>query len=446
MIGAIIADIAASTYEKDKNLFFSQLVSDDMKLSLLGDCLQSIGCLLIKKPQISKQEFENMLCNSEIKNSDTMLLMRAIAIAWIYDTIDEVEEKGKIICSYNNKTDYYAWHFLAKLIFALRTGSPKKRAAQVEHVGTFRSFTKHEYWRADTGILGTLIRAWMAFYDAFDYGSALHNAMKLSGDRHLNAILVGALADAMYGCERYLIKKKYGESKDMDITKYVDNDIVKHCNSMRTFFPKNNARTNVEIHLWKDILTPFENKGISDELRRRILKAFYPSWEHRYGFYLDDGWVYIYRSGHLPTRFRLNKSERGWIMQNIQSSGDTSIVVTALEEALYAVNHYWFWVSDEKTPKNMEYCKYYHGEPEMPKEWEETTEGHFWWGERMFIHTKQDMEGWKATSASVLKKLRGKKRELFLSYSEEQRAIILYIETLFEKWCPMSDIDWIYKY
>src|SRR5574344_637276 len=116
MIGAIIADIAASTYEKDKNLFFSQLVSDDMKLSLLGDCLQSIGCLLIKKPQISKQEFENMLCNSEIKNSDTMLLMRAIAIAWIYDTIDEVEEKGKIICAYNNKTDYYAWHFLAKLI------------------------------------------------------------------------------------------------------------------------------------------------------------------------------------------------------------------------------------------------------------------------------------------------------------------------------------------
>lgn len=35
--------------------------------------------------------------------------------------------------------------------------------------------------------------------------------MELPGDRRLNGILVGALADAMYGCDRYMVKAKYGK-------------------------------------------------------------------------------------------------------------------------------------------------------------------------------------------------------------------------------------------
>ena len=57
MIGAIIADIAAGTFEKDKNLFFSKLICDDVKLSPLGECLQTNGFLLVKNPQIAKEEF-----------------------------------------------------------------------------------------------------------------------------------------------------------------------------------------------------------------------------------------------------------------------------------------------------------------------------------------------------------------------------------------------------
>ena len=77
----------------------------------------------------------------------------------------------------------------------------------------------------------------MAFYDSFDYGSALHNAMKLPGDRHLNAIIVGALADAMYGCDMYLVKKKYGETSHLNIEKMIDKDIIESWKEMLTSSP-----------------------------------------------------------------------------------------------------------------------------------------------------------------------------------------------------------------
>lgn len=34
----------------------------------------------------------------------------------------------------------------------------------------------------------------------------------------------------------------------------------------------------------------------------------------------------------------------------------------------------------------------------------------------------------------------------FLSYTEEQRAILLYIETLYGKLSPYDDLKWIFEY
>ena len=36
--------------------------------------------------------------------------------------------------------------------------------------------------------------------------------------------------------------------------------------------------------------------------------------------------------------------------------------------------------------------------------------------------------------------------QLISQYSEEQFAIILYMEELYSKWCPYDDMKWIYLY
>lgn len=38
------------------------------------------------------------------------------------------------------------------------------------------------------------------------------------------------------------------------------------------------------------------------------------------------------------------------------------------------------------------------------------------------------------------KDLKGEKRKKVLTYTEEQRAILVYIELLFGKWCPYDDL------
>ena len=98
MTGALIADIAAGTYEKDKKLFFSKLICDNVKLSPLGNCLQTNGSLLVKNPHIAKEVFKRIVKDSYFEKSEANALIYVIAIAWVYDTIDEIEEIGTIVC------------------------------------------------------------------------------------------------------------------------------------------------------------------------------------------------------------------------------------------------------------------------------------------------------------------------------------------------------------
>ena len=205
-----------------------------------------------------------------------------------------------------------------------------------------------EYFKDKETALGIVSRAWKAFESAFDFGSAIHNAMKLPGDCHVNSILVGALADAMYGCERYMVKSKYGEGCLLQSYKYVPYNIWELHRSKRTFFPKNCATTNVERHEWYNIPNPFKNKIITEEIHRRILKAFRPDFDHRYGFYLDDGFVYVYRSGHVLQRFKLILQEDGtYRIAHLQSTKSVPTLYDPINEALYAVEFRWNMVCGE---------------------------------------------------------------------------------------------------
>lgn len=154
----------------------------------------------------------------------------------------------------------------------------------------------------------------------------------------------------MYGCEYYLIKKKYGESHLLELPIYVSKAMHNIHRQNRSFFPKNNAMTNVEKHKWIDSYNPFTDKTISQELRRRIVKAMYTGWDNRYGFYLDDGWEYVYRSFCLLSRFKLSKLNDGTYRIVHYQKSDTALKIkdNALGEALYSVEHDWFMFSGEK--------------------------------------------------------------------------------------------------
>ena len=236
-----------------------------------------------------------------------------------------------------------------KLIFVLRHGASKKDALMVENVSSFKGFVEDISWNEQSSILGILIRAWGAFYSSYDFGSALHRAMELPGDRHLNGILVGALADAMYGCDRYMVKAKYGKGCRLTGLVKVSSRLQELYRIGRTFYAKNCAMTNVERHVWKAVANPYEDKIVSRELRRRILKAFVPTFDDRYGFYLDDGYIYVYRSCRVLNRFRLaSVSDGTYRIMDLQASEEAGYQLGAIQEALYSVEYRWNMVSGEQ--------------------------------------------------------------------------------------------------
>ena len=96
---------------------------------------------------------------------------------------------------------------------------------------------------------------------------------------------------------------------------------------------------------------PLSDKVISKELKRRIIKAFYTDWENRFGFYLDDGWIYVYRSFVLLSRFKLKESSDGTYRivqyQKSDESEQYDLDNDAIRCAMYSIEHNWDFVSGE---------------------------------------------------------------------------------------------------
>lgn len=344
MIGAIIGDRAAWTWEQDKEAFFRKLVSSEASSSwMVEELLLTADTLALKRGSDIKVHE----CLGK-RQSPVATVMRAIAIGWLYDTEAETASAYQEYGFTYDKEDWYAGAFMWKLIFALRHGASKKDALMVENVSSFKGFVEDISWNEQSSILGVLIRAWGAFYSSYDFGSALHRAMELPGDRHLNGILVGTLADAMYGSDRYMVKAKYGKGCSLTGLVNVPSRFQALYRAGRTFFAKNCAMTNVERHVWKDVANPYGDKIISRELRRRILKAFQPTFDDRYGFYLDDGYIYVYRSCRVLNRFKLSSMSDGTFrIVELQASEEAGYQLGAIQEALYSVEYRWNRVSDD---------------------------------------------------------------------------------------------------
>lgn len=163
------------------------------------------------------------------------------------------------------------------------------------------------------------MRAWDCFYNSYDFGSAVYNAVRYhnSFTRQI-ASLVGLIAEAMYGCEYYFVKEKFAHNAqtrlEIDIPEAIEKAYPEELKALRkdyrenrVFFRKNDALTNVERHSFIPCTSHYEGLTLMSDSFRKVLFAFHTDWENRFGFYLDNGWIYCYRSGFCLGRFRIAK-------------------------------------------------------------------------------------------------------------------------------------------
>ena len=462
MIGALIGDLAAWTYEHDKSMFFSQLVADnggDAKLSIYGKALLNAASHnLLVCPWIQAEPALGPIKDNRDEIVGQWLMWQIVA-AWT----DREELNSMPDFNMLEKEEFYAKKFILGLIRSLRDGSTKSEAYYSTF--SFEDLSKTWKWKTDTaekniGLLSYIFRAWDSFYRGFDFTSTIHNAMKWPGDRNLLASIAGAFADAMYGCEMTFIKKKY--AKDVEPYHHInllvvgENNGYHHaliremfsCSSHnRTFYPKNNALTNVEQHSWQPVMNIFEDISFSEEEHKLVLLSAPTDWDCRYGLYLDDGWIYIYRSHILIGRFQMKKFEGQWFMENPQLSGEMLFkdFCIAIGNAMY--DGCRIAKSDlNNILRIVENCSYFNGETDTPKKWKHDVKGNFWYGEMMFCKGRLNFQKWIEEGETMRKTLKGEKLAAVEKYNSEQFAIILYIESLYGKWNPYDSLNWIYEY
>lgn len=370
MLGAIIGDLAAWTYEHDRTCFWGHLVSPEAKVSEYGLSVLNTASIIAADPDMPKEQakvftqrgFRNFSAESVEMSPSALKWAKEIECAY-GSRVFGIGILRMVTCAFFGVPDKEMWFettwekeegythlFLNQMISLLRQGKTKDEV--YEELGSvFKNCRHHWNWLNEEGMLSYLLRAWDAFYRAFDFTSAIHNAMRMNGDHRLMGAFTGAIAGAMYGCRYNMVKRKYQEEKSyapyvyMTWPKALMRDypepmrfIEERAVKQRIFFPKNNAMTNVERHTWQAVENPFADFVIDEEKKGILLYAFEPDWDNRYGFYWENGWFYVYRSGFLLLRFQLKQvPDMTYRICHLQQTEAGQANVGALSEALYSL-------------------------------------------------------------------------------------------------------------
>ncbi len=343
MIGAIIGDLAAWTWENDKGSFYPKLVSPKACPSEISLALIALSHFSPK--DISRIRWEEIKgCLKDIfRKSDVCLtcdwanfldddktipfrvkqelIMAAVVACGLESDSEETARKWK-----DRFHGGRAEHYLCKLpdiIYRLYHGAIKEEFFNEKML--FRvarplvNLCVNDISKEDISSLSYVCLAWKCFEDSWDFTSAIHNAIRYKvKDRHILAFLAGAIAEAMYGCDYVLLKRKY--TKDSNYCKPIDlpadfsqnfAEEISHMKFLekesRTFYPKNNALTNVERHHWTKVDSLFSKMAFTETDYRRVLQSAPINKERRFGLYLDDGWMYVYCSRYILGRFQFIK-------------------------------------------------------------------------------------------------------------------------------------------
>lgn len=225
MLGAIIGDMSAWTSVHHPECFQQRLVSHDAKLSGYGylaftmfepitDCglinknrmYVRIGKALMHQPPcvIMPEEWHIWgMCDYD-KPIPFNLKIAMISAAIIDSGLCSEKRQNQFNWSsffHGGKQEYYA-SFLMTAIRRLREGKTKDEALQDLPKFAF-DFYVRGYKHGWKNFLDYTTFAWRCAYYAKDFKSALLNAAKCTGNRHLAMFLTGAIAEAMYGIDAY---------------------------------------------------------------------------------------------------------------------------------------------------------------------------------------------------------------------------------------------------
>ncbi|MDO5443594.1 MAG: ADP-ribosylglycohydrolase family protein, partial [Bacteroidia bacterium] len=301
MYGAIIGDLAAWTYEHHAAQFFSRLVAEDAELSPEG----RIASIILRN--LDTHGRSGVPRSFPIGDPKTVDVVTADYGRLPFEKEDSREDCINGVCYQLRENDLadsiYAVRILTGIYYDLWHGATKREALQslegkqlkhiidncdIENIPDDRSKVLAIY----------LARAWDSFEKAWDFTSAMRNAVKWNGDRHIICMLTGAIAGAMYGYERTFTKGEHTSdcSRELEMPDYLHGqfrEICQHDWANRFFFPKNDALTNVRKYDWTPYKSAFEGKEISAGLEDHIRRAFCTGWDDRYGFYLENGWYYV---------------------------------------------------------------------------------------------------------------------------------------------------------
>lgn len=227
MIGAIIGDLSAWTWEHDKEAFNRSLVSEDAKLSEYGATALFTASSVMRKSDLDPIDpwmFERFLpqtvrggaplspdickwldSDRRDKNFPYEGVKKALVVVyaltgWSDMSADEASEYSRrIAINFEiEKQDFYATRSLPKLIWNLRQGMSKDEALNAIDP-SIAKLTSNLSNTTDDDPLGAVVRAWDAFYRSDDFTSAIHNAVMSPVNPHLTAAIAGELAEAMYG-------------------------------------------------------------------------------------------------------------------------------------------------------------------------------------------------------------------------------------------------------
>ena len=235
MTGAIIGDLAAWTWENDKEVFYNLLVSENARLSECGLCMLTVfatgrnqydfplfqkefnAMILAHRKDVSCSQEWSRFMDSGCKVFNEKVLDRIYAAClvlagWQPDSGEMATSLAESLGM--DKKGFYASSF-ANVISKLGEGCPKKHIVNYMADGDKRLqfiLRWHEnHGSQDIDLLGHLNYAWRCFQYSWDFTSAIHEAMRCPDcfDRHLVGMLTGAIAEAMYGCTFRFLKNKY---------------------------------------------------------------------------------------------------------------------------------------------------------------------------------------------------------------------------------------------
>jgi len=125
MIGAIIGDLAASTYLQDPSVFYERLFSDDACLSEKGKLIFEGASILNENRFAKPDKFRSFVpANS---TEDWKFLMLCVVNSWWYDDVNYCRNRSYFFVSEQiaDKNVFYSTDFLSKIIYYLRNGLTK---------------------------------------------------------------------------------------------------------------------------------------------------------------------------------------------------------------------------------------------------------------------------------------------------------------------------------